>query len=294
MMRQPAEGIRGMSANIHPGPPTADRQAASKGIEQELMAEPLRLTHQGTPIQDPGWAELMKKAEQAVNEVHAELERLESFRSSMSLHRPLRRKILGRMCSHLNSIQVAAGVAQERSGDGTATPRLSVSGNAQQVVVLALGEIKDLGKRGTATIWEIKNRLRIAYLGILNDMELYARIMEERKAADEGTYRRRARLPEADVKQLEEGIKEDEFKPSHLRNKAIMLLRKLYDDIDDNGRYERAVTEHRGLCLKWITLSMFCTIIVMSIPLINYGLESNYVREGTPMETVTYITKLPP
>jgi hypothetical protein len=225
----------------------------------------------------------MKKAEQAANEVHAELERLESFRSSMSLHRPLRRKILGRICSHLNSIQVAAGIAQEPSGDGTATPRLSVSGNAQQVVVLALDDIKDLGKRGTATIWEIKNHLRIAYLGILDDIELHARIVEEQKAADGGTYRRRRRalLPEADFKQLEEGINPEEgkFEPPHLRKKAIILLRKFYSDSDDNGRYERAVTEHKGICLKWIALSMFCTIIVLSIPLIKYGLTFNKVRE---------------
>ena len=178
---------------------------------------------------------------------------------------------------------VAAGAAQEFSGD----ERPPISRSAQQVVALALGLIKDLEKRGTATIWEIKNHLRIAYLGILDDMELHARIVEEQKATGEGTHRRRALLPEGDFEQLEKEISANGAFSSPSRKKAIILLRQFYGEHDDEGRYERALTDHRGTCLKWIGLGMFCTIIIISIPLLMYGLTSNGIA-GNSVPVATY------
>ena len=61
--------------------------------------------------QQSGWAQLIESAARASGEVHAELARLETDWNK-SLQRPLRRKLLGRMCSHITSIMAAAADAR--------------------------------------------------------------------------------------------------------------------------------------------------------------------------------------
>jgi hypothetical protein len=185
------------------------------------------------------------------------------------------------MCSHITSILAAAAAAQsleeetvakgrwqpqERSDAGS---RPCIPPPASELTALALRKVENLDKMDTATVWEIKNLLRIAYLDILDDAELQARVKEEQqRTADGGSRRRRGFLSEAE--ELVNGIDPEsgEFKPRHLRHKAVVV-----QEHDDGGRYERALAEQRGLCLNWISAGMLVLILMISAQLIMYGIE---------------------
>jgi hypothetical protein len=244
------------------------------------------------PAQHPGWAELMRDAALASDKVHDELARLETgWKKMLDLQRPLRRKLLGRMCSHITSILAAAAAAQRlevaatsackpprRSGEASGP---SIPPSAIELTALALGKVESLDEMATPTLWEVKNLLRIACLDILDDAELHARVAEvhtrvkeEQQQTTKGEARRR-RGSLLDADQLLDGIDPERggVKPPHLRHKAVVGLRLFYQEHDDCGRYERALAEQRGICLKWISMGMLLLVLTISAPLVMYGIE---------------------
>ena len=180
-------------------------------------------TDDSAPAQRPGWTELMRAAADASGKVHKELARLETgWKKMLDLQRPLRRKLLGRMCSHITSILAAAAAAQRlevaatsackpprRSGEASGP---SIPPSAIELTALALGKVESLDEMATPTLWEVKNLLRIACLDILDDAELHARVAEvhtrvkeEQQQTTKGEARRR-RGSLLDADQLLDGI----------------------------------------------------------------------------------------
>jgi hypothetical protein len=91
--------------------------------------------------------------------------------------------------------------------------------------------------------------------------------------ANGGARRRRVSL--IDANQLVNGIDPASggFTETHLRHKAVVALRRLYQEHDDCGRYERALAEQRGVCLKRISAVMLILILGISTALVMYGIE---------------------
>ena len=260
--------------------------------DASLLRLPSQATADSAPAQHPGWTALIKAAADASDEVHNELARLETgWKKMLDLQRPLRRKLLGRMCSHITSILAAAAAAQRlemAATSGCEPPRRSgetsgpsIPPSAIELTALALGKVQSLAKMATPTLWEVKNLLRIACLDILDDAELHARVAEvqtrvkeEQQQTTKGEARRQ-RGSLLDSEQLLDGIDPEKgaVKPPHLRHRAVAGLRLFYQEHDDSGRYERALAEQRGICLKWISMGMLLLVLTISAPLVMYGIE---------------------
>jgi hypothetical protein len=254
----------------------SDRTSLANGVDAggtELAQSSEESVAGNVHAQQSGWAKLIESAAQASGEVHTELARLE-MEWRKSLQRPMRRKLLGRMCSHITSIMAAAANARAIAAIEQST-REEVAVKLE-LTALALSKVSHLKNMSTPTLWEVKNLLRTSCLEILDDAELHARLQEEHlPTANEGARRRRGSL--IDANQLINGIDPacGKFKQPHLRHQAVVALRRLYQEHDDCGRYERALAEQRGVCLKRISAVMLFLILGISAALVMYGIETD-------------------